>query len=105
LPSSTCGAEKTHEVFEIAHADPAKGSSYAHAAQRHPGRGQLRGLWRRLWRLGDFRRVLSGGSRLYRADLSAANSVIMGPSDLPVILIRAETQWIIARASAEDMLL
>ena len=48
----------------------------------------------------------TGGSTLYRgsAAVTGANSVLLGPSETPVVLIpEPKRGWIIARASAEDM--
>jgi type II secretory pathway component GspD/PulD (secretin) len=101
------GAEKTTtQVFEMGHADPAEvvqllrmllsdtpgrpGGGYGGYGRSYPGS----------------RGYPSGGSRLYRGGYSgsAATSVIMGPSQLPVVLIpEPKRKWIIARASAEDM--
>ena len=56
-------------------------------------------------RLGS-RGYSSNSNRLYQGGMSgaAATSVIMGPSQLPVVLIpEPKRKWIIARASAEDM--
>ncbi len=106
------GAEQTTtQVFEIGHADPAEvvqllrmllsdtpgrpgggyGGGYGgggYGRRSYPGSGGY------------------GGNRLYRGGFtgSAATSVIMGPSQLPVVLIpEPKRKWVIARASAEDM--
>jgi hypothetical protein len=92
------GAEKTTtQVFEMGHADPAEvvqllrmllsdtpgrpgggyGGGYGGSGRSYPGA----------------RGYSSGGSRLYRGGFSgsAATSVIMGPSQLPVVLIPSQT--------------
>ena len=109
------GAEQTTtQVFEITHADPAEVVqllrmllSDAPGRRGGPGGGYGSGSGGYGGRsYGGSRGYSSNSSRLYRGGLSssAATSVIMGPSQLPVVLIpEPKRKWIIARASAEDM--
>lgn len=102
------GAEKTTtQVFEIVHADPAETVQVLRMLLSDtPGRpgGGYGGYGTRP---GYGSRGYGGnGNRLYRGGLSGstANSVIMGPSQLPIVLIpEPKRKWVIARASAEDM--
>jgi general secretion pathway protein D len=108
------GAEKTTtQVFEIAHADPAEvvqmlrmllSDTPGRPGSGSGGYGGYGGYGGRSYP--GSRGYSSGSNRLYRGGSSgsAANSVIMGPSQLPVVLIpEPKRKWIIARASAEDM--
>jgi general secretion pathway protein D len=107
------GAEKTTtQVFEVAHADPAEVVQVLRmllsdtAGRPGGGYGGYGGGYGGYGRSYGGSRGYSSGSRLYRGGFSgsSANSVIMGPSQLPVVLIpEPKRKWIIARASAEDM--
>ena len=106
------GAEKTTtQVFEMAHADPAEVVQLLRMllsdTPGRPGGGYgggtaaaMAAVVARLPRLFRQRQPALPG----RSTGAAANSVIMGPSQLPVVLIpEPKRKWIIARASAEDM--
>ena len=106
------GAEKTTtQVFEMGHADPAEVVQLLRMllsdTPGRPGGGYGGGYGGYGGRSYPGARGYSGSSnRLYRGGLSgsAATSVIMGPSQLPVVLIpEPKRKWVIARASAEDM--
>ncbi|MCU0915261.1 MAG: hypothetical protein MUC88_11945 [Planctomycetes bacterium] len=101
------GAEQTAtKVFEMDRADPAEVVQLLRMLLSDtPGRpgGGYGGGYGRSYPGG---RGYSSGSRLYRGGYSgsAATSVLMGPSQLPVVLIpEPRRKWVIARASAEDM--
>ncbi len=110
------GAEQTTtQVFEIAHADPAEVVQMLRMllsdAPGRPGAGYGGGSGGYGGRSAYSPRsysssYASSGSRLSRGGLSAAtaNSVIMGHSQIPIVLIpEPKRKWVIARASAEDM--
>ena len=89
----------TTQVFNIANADPSEVVQLLRILLSDTtGRGGYGQNSRSPYRN-------SSNSRLYRGGTSsAATSVIMGPSSLPVVLIpEPKRKWIIARASAEDM--
>lgn len=94
--------QTTTQVFTIENADPAEvvqllrmllsdATGRGGYGQGYGGRSGYRGS--------------PSGGRLYRGGMnSAATSVIMGPSSLPIVLIpEPKRKWVIARASAEDM--
>ncbi|MBM4028058.1 MAG: hypothetical protein FJ280_22085, partial [Planctomycetes bacterium] len=97
--------QTTTQVFEIAHADPAEVVQMlrmllSDTAGRSGGYG---GYGTRSYP--GARGYSAGSSRFSRSGFtSSGNSVIMGPSQLPVVLIpEPRRKWIIARASAGDM--
>jgi general secretion pathway protein D len=105
------GAEKTTtQVFTLEHADPAEVVQLLRMllsdTPGRPGGGYGGGYGGYGRSYPGARGYSSGGSRLSRGGYSgsAATSVIMGPSQLPVVLIpEPKRKWVIARASAEDM--
>ena len=106
------GAEQTTtQVFDMAHADPSEVVQLLRMLLSDtPGRpgggyGGYGGGYGGRSRPGS-RGYSSNSNRLYQGGMSgaAATSVIMGPSQLPVVLIpEPKRKWVIARASAEDM--
>jgi type II secretory pathway component GspD/PulD (secretin) len=96
-------AEQTvTQIYEISHADPAEVVQLLRLLLSD-GTGRTAGGLRRGGTAGMRGRT---GGTLYRSNTrgSAATSVLVGPSDLPIVLIpEPRRKWIIARASAEDM--
>jgi len=100
-------AEQTvREIFVIEHGDPSEivqllrmllGDESTSRSIRGPSRGGYRGS-------SGPRPSGGGSSRGGESRSAAASSVVIGPSQLPVILIpEPRRKWIIATASAEDM--
>jgi len=96
------------EILEVANSDPYEivqlvrmllsdgnsrpGSAYGRSSSRYGSSSSSRRSY--------------GNSNLYRGNsgFTGANSVLLGPSETPVVLIpEPKRGWIIARASAEDM--
>lgn len=94
--------QTTTEVFTIENTDP---SEVVQLLRMLLSDATGRGVYGQGYGGRSGYRSSPSGGRLYRSGMtSAATSVIMGPSSLPIVLIpEPKRKWVIARASAEDM--
>jgi general secretion pathway protein D len=93
------------EILEVLHSDP---SEIIQLVRMLLGDGNTRSMsaYSASGRYGTSSRRPYTGSNLYRggSGSSGSNSMLVGPSQMPVVLIpESKRKWIIARASAQDM--
>ena len=92
------------EIIEVQHSDPSEIVQLVRMLLSDGGRGTS--PYSSSARYSSSSRRPYSGSSLYRSSSgsSGSNSIMVGPSQMPVVLIpESKRKWIIARASAQDM--
>ncbi len=93
------------EILEVQHSDPSEIVQLVRMLLGE-GAGRSASAYSQSGRYGASSRRPYSGSSLYRggSGSSGSNSMLVGPSQMPVVLIpESKRKWIIARASAQDM--